>query len=864
MITFIQLLNFLGSLSTYFRVLKDVYKRGKLVVRQGKKLKRIKLPGKTWAHRFWAALISILTVGEITHWAISVISRGFGVGFLAFAHWFPNGAMKVIEQIAKFPVEFEGMANYLASTVMRQITGVAIEPIDIKPIEGSDAGRIRASDLGGQYMRIIEHIFSIPASAKDFETRSGNSGSLTNLAAFFGVNIMFQLRSLTIATVACLTGWPALRYLEALHQSINWAFGFGWLTWSVMSQYLEVAVFPGVKRELLAAVRPNDFTTSEALWAWWAGFINDDTLLKILDNQGHRIDIREALKTRAQADLTIDEIRDLYDHQRLKPEQVLRMFREKGYGAERAQQKFTVLSDRRTWDILDDITKQYFALYRDCVIDKAELHAWLAPQGWSDAEIDLKVADLELARRQRKWLTESDLDKLLDRGVLDVFEVHDYLVCQGMTELDAAMKILLMLEKKFPKDCWDKITPGDISAVVLALLTSLFGKGVFQMPAGLVKFMQCLGHLPFPLPIPPPGGPGGPGGPPEGKPPKPVLPSVSFSTLPSTVREGEQFRLVWRTEHADTVEIDNGIGPVEPDGVRFLTATVNTVWTLTAKNKDGVQTAQASILVRPKPEEKPPKPPKPTAALTLTPKTVTEGDTYAVVWETTNADDIFLDEGTGPRRVSANGGYFAAADHNRIFTLTAAGPGGQRSDSEALVVRPQPTTGTPKPTASVHVSPGRAHVGEQVEVGWTTSNADRVLLEIGGKSQRVSAAGALVITAEQTSIITLRAANTETGVERIAQDALIILPEAPPTPPTIPPPFVSLTVSPSRMKGPGNVDVVWYTERATEVTLMRLDVVAQLELSGSMKTAVEHSDLFVLRAKGAGGETVLVRAVIVV
>jgi hypothetical protein len=466
----------------------------------------------------------------------------------------------------------------------------------------------------------------------------------------------------------------------------------------------------------------------------------------------------------------------------------------------------------------------------------------------------LQIAEAELDRRSRKWLTESDLNKLLDMGVLDALEVQEYLVCQGMTELDAAMKVLLLLEKRLPEDCLDKIKPGDIAPIINAMLAALFGKGVFTLPPGLLKLAQCLGETPFPIPGPPGK---------EPKEPAPKLPKGSFATLPSTATVGDPFRLQWSIENADSVEIDHDIGKVPPQGVRFLTASENIVYVLTAKNKAGTKTFQASLLVKPKPEPKPVTVPPPTASLSVTPSRATEGDTVAVTWSTTRADQVFLDDGTGPRALNPIGAFFMAARQNTVFTLTASGPGGQRSATDALIVRPAHAPKRARITASISVTPGRVKRGEEVEIRWSTSNADSVVLLGLGSDMPVAASGVIVVRADLDRIITVRAVARDTGESKEASDAMIVLEPTAPKEPTEPPPTVSLTVRPSIAKAGQEVALEWRTSHATLVTLVRGNTSVLVEPDGATTIVAETSEIIVLHAVGPGGEEAIAKVLIV-
>jgi len=54
--------------------------------------------------------------------------------------------------------------------------------------------------------------------------------------------------------------------------------------------------------------------------------------------------------------------------------------------------------------------------------------------------------------------------------------------------------------------------------------------------------------------------------------------------------------LSWRVSNADTVEIDNGIGEVEAEGVKEVAPTETTTYILTATNKDSTKEASLEVV----------------------------------------------------------------------------------------------------------------------------------------------------------------------------------------------------------------------------------------------------------------------------
>lgn len=109
---------------------------------------------------------------------------------------------------------------------------------------------------------------------------------------------------------------------------------------------------------------------------------------------------------------------------------------------------------------------------------------------------------------------------------------------------------------------------------------------------------------------PPPPPPPPPAQPPAAK------PTINFFTAePSTITSGQFATLRWSVTDATTVEIDNGIGQVSPNGRRAVNPTATTQYTLTATGAGGTASAQTTVTVSTPP---PPAAPPPQSSATPT------------------------------------------------------------------------------------------------------------------------------------------------------------------------------------------------------------------------------------------------------
>lgn len=115
-------------------------------------------------------------------------------------------------------------------------------------------------------------------------------------------------------------------------------------------------------------------------------------------------------------------------------------------------------------------------------------------------------------------------------------------------------------------------------------------RAALAIAAALTLFGAAGCHKKAAPPPPPP--------PPAEAAPAAAKPVVNyFNAEPTMVNSGQPASLRWSVSGAATIEIDNGIGQVSPDGRRAVYPTATTTYTLTATGPGGSSTATASVTV---------------------------------------------------------------------------------------------------------------------------------------------------------------------------------------------------------------------------------------------------------------------------
>jgi hypothetical protein len=198
-------------------------------------------------------------------------------------------------------------------------------------------------------------------------------------------------------------------------------------------------------------------------------------------------------------------------------------------------------------------------------------------------------------------------------------------------------------------------------------------------------------------------------------------PTASISVSPSAISAGSAATLTWSTTNATSVSIDQGIDSVPGSGSRTVSPSVAGTYVVTATNSTGTAQASASIIVT--------APPVPTSSLTASPEAMTSGSSSTLVWSTTNATTVTIDQGIGT--VSASGSRAVSPTATTTYTLSAMNASGSVTAQKTISVTAPPPPGTP---VSVVVQVNNASDDVNEVNGVLEGNASTAWLGNGGSA----------------------------------------------------------------------------------------------------------------------------------
>ena len=175
----------------------------------------------------------------------------------------------------------------------------------------------------------------------------------------------------------------------------------------------------------------------------------------------------------------------------------------------------------------------------------------------------------------------------------------------------------------------------------------------------------------------------------------PAPPIDSFSATSTSITAGESTTLSWTTTGADSVVIN--AGPNLPlDGSTSVSPTTTTLYILTAIGPAGASSANVTITVNPAP------PAAPTVdSFSVTPTSMTAGESATLSWTTTGADSVSINGGPS---LPADGSSSVSPTTTTTYTVTATGASGTATHSVVVTVQAAAPTGSDFKTQVVKIT----------------------------------------------------------------------------------------------------------------------------------------------------------------
>jgi len=233
-----------------------------------------------------------------------------------------------------------------------------------------------------------------------------------------------------------------------------------------------------------------------------------------------------------------------------------------------------------------------------------------------------------------------------------------------------------------------------------------------------------------------------------------------FFANPTFLREPGNVQLCYEVLHVDRLQIDNGIGEVQPGkGCVNTRVSQTTTFTLTATGAEGGRRqSQAKVEVEP---------PRITIEFTAKPPAVTRPDSASLCYRVSEASSVSIDHGVGRVRVPPSGQEFCVKvqpNQTTIYTLAALGSLNQTATSQVTVNVNEPPKLRHARILSFDVSPSQIKRGGSVRLCYNVADAVRGSIAPGIKEISVGT-GCIDDSPQKSTRYTLRVIGEDQQVE---------------------------------------------------------------------------------------------------
>lgn len=217
--------------------------------------------------------------------------------------------------------------------------------------------------------------------------------------------------------------------------------------------------------------------------------------------------------------------------------------------------------------------------------------------------------------------------------------------------------------------------------------------------------------------------------------PTPIpAPVVTLLSSPTSVIPGGPSTLTWSSTNATLCSASGGwSGSKGTSGIQSVTPTATTVYTLACTGAGGTTTNTATVTVSTAT-------PIPTVTLSVSPTTITSGQSSTLTWSSTNATSCTASGGTWIGTKNTSGSQSVSPTATIIYTLACTGAGGTTTKTATVTVN----TGPLPPVVTLSTSPTIITSGQSSTLTWSSTNATSCTA-FGGWTGTQAVSGTLVV-----------------------------------------------------------------------------------------------------------------------
>ena len=299
------------------------------------------------------------------------------------------------------------------------------------------------------------------------------------------------------------------------------------------------------------------------------------------------------------------------------------------------------------------------------------------------------------------------------------------------------------------------------------------------------------------------------------------LPAITFSASASSIIEGATSTLSWTATNAESVSINQGIGPVALSGTRDVSPSATTTYTITASNAYGSVTEDLTITVTR----------VPTVVLKADCENILTGGSVTLSWTSSHAESASIDQGIGAVDTSGSF-YIGSISNDTIYTITVTGPGGTATDSVTIHT-------SDSIAVNLTASPEQITAGEKTVLFWRSSGATGVSIDNNIGNVYPVSQGYVTVSPSVTTTYTITAVN---GSTTITETATVTVAQAP---------SVSIAASPARIDQGQTATLTWSSAHAATAVISQ--GVGEMPVNGSTTVSPSVTTTYTITVDGPGG-----------
>lgn len=416
-----------------------------------------------------------------------------------------TGLKAFADEVSQNPDKYLGTPAALVGKVidflLTRVTGLNIPDSAISGALTGDTSEDVRRSFGSILLQFLDDNLDVDKVAQGFANRETGEGERDSMARLLGTAFRIQVGDMAMDWITQALPFGLASGLKDVAERFNDAMNLDDALEDIIQVPMQQVIEEGMQQWYARKIKPKDFTESEVRNAFLQGRISEDVYNKVLDNQGIRDDIRASLLEMARPNLTESDVDQAYQHNIIEEPDIDAYYKDKGFQGKDAETKKKLVLGNRRWKLEEKIFELYGNLYRDDVATRAEVTPFLEHFGYEPDEIEMWFQVQELERRQRKWLSNSQVAELAKAGLVDPGFLIDYQVKQGMKGEDATLlymqNMLAMYQptQEADPECF-KIIQDAFS--LSKLLDAMLSRLPVLDPSGLLntgdfkKLLECL------------------------------------------------------------------------------------------------------------------------------------------------------------------------------------------------------------------------------------------------------------------------------------------------------------------------------------------------------------------------------------